>query len=353
MATYKETSKHLSELPIGTYRLIDIVNQIKSISSTKHTTKLLLAQQSVSPEYRAKCKGPLLVDVYVDISYQRSLKLKKIYDHLDLKDVDENEVGFEELLAGYVDFATRPDGKTYVWDGFRRCILALLKGIDQIPSNDIVHPKGWSNKRCQQKEAWAFTEKNSKMEAMKKEELFKAGIAQKKKFYMEIKEIMENCDLDVLGVNPGKRNLGGYVEFEKLAVTKPFSEGVTQSSDFFLEEASKMIQKAWPTEEVSGFMLAGMAHYLHANEVDGENGAEYYIPKGERERLLDLFVNPDTKDVKGGTQSSCTKNRLHSCPRESVAWRICRLIMGMSVINASKFIGLDDEESEMLNVSGK
>lgn len=353
MATFKEVNKYLSELPIGTHRLIDIVNKIKSISSQKHKTKLLLAQQLVSDDYRKKCKGPNLYDVYVDISYQRSLKLKKLYDHLELKDEHENEVGFVELLAGYVDFATRPNGKTYVWDGFRRCILALLKGIDVIPSNDVIHPRSWSDKRCQRREAWAFTQKNSKMEAMKREELFKAGVAQNDTFFLNIKDVMSNCELDVLGVNPGRRNLGGYVEFEKMVVSQPFSEGVTQSSDSFVEDASKMIQKAWPEEEVSGFMLAGMAQYLHVNEVDGNNGNHHYLDRDTIETKLDEFVNPSKEDVNGGTQSSCTKNRLHSCPRESVAWRICRLIMGMSVIDASKFIGLDDEESEMLNVSGK
>ena len=348
MASFTEVNKHLSELPIGTYKLIDIVNQIKSISSKKHKTQVFLAQQDTPSTYKSKCSGHNLNDLYVDISYQRSLKLKKIYENLQLKDENENEIGFSTMLCGTVEFAIRPNGNTFVWDGFRRCILSLLKGIDRIPSNDWEHPTSWSDRRCQKKEAFAFTQKNSRMEAMKREELFKAGVAQGDEFFLGIKDVMMDCELDTLGVHPGKRKLGAYVEFEKLVTKQPFSEGVTQSSNSFIEEASKLIQSAWPNEEVSGFMLSGFGHYLHANEVDGDNGNQFYIDRAGIEEKLETYVKE-----KKGTQSSCTKDRLHSIPRESVAWRICKNIMGMSNIDASKFIGVDDSQSEMLNVTSK
>ena len=139
-----------------------------------------------------------------------------------------------------------------------------------------------------------------------------------------------------------------YVEFEKLVTKSPFSEGVTKPSNDFVIEASKMIQSAWKGQEVSGFMLSGLSHYLHANEVDGENGNHFYIPKSEIEEKLESYVTESE-----GTQSDCTKDRLHSMPRHSVAWRICKNVMGMSSIDASKFIGMDDDQAEMLNASGK
>ena len=349
MATFTEVNKYLSELPIGTYKLIDIVKKIQSISSKKHRTQQFLAQQLVDPSYRIRCSALNLKDIWVDISYQRSLKLKKIFDHLQLLDENQNAVGFSELLAGTVEFAIRPNGQVYVWDGFRRCMIALLNGIDCIPSNDTIHPTDWSDKRCQQKEAWAFTQVNSKMESMKQEELFKSGVAQDDKFYLNIKEVMFDCELDTLGVHPGKRKLGAYVEFQKLVVSQPFSDvTVTQSSNSFVVDASKMIQEVWPEEEVSGFMLGGVSHYLFKNEVDGNNGNEYYQPIHMIKEKLRLYVKESS-----GTQSKCTKDRLHSVPWQSVAWRFCKNVMGMSSINASKFIGMNDDQAEMLNASGK
>ena len=348
MATFTEVNKFLSELPIGDHKLTDIVKKIRSVSSPKHKKQINLAKQEAPPEYLSRCSGHNLNDVWVDISYQRSLKLKKIYDHLKLKDENDNDVGFSSTLCGTVDFAIRPNGKVFVWDGFRRCIISMLKGINKIPTNDVIHDPSWSDRRCQKKEAFSFTQKNSAMEPMKQEELFKAGCAQGNEFYLGIKEVLVGCELDVLQINQGKAKLGGYVEFEKLVTKSPFSEGVTQSSNSFIEEASKLIQSAWPNEEVSGFMLSGFGHYLHANEVDGDNGNQFYIDRAGIEEKLETYVKE-----KKGTQSSCTKDRLHSKPRQSVAWRICKNVFDMSSIDASKFIGMDDEQSEMLSVSNK
>ena len=348
MATFTEVNKYLSELPIGEHKLIDIVKKILSISSRKHKTQVFLSLQKVTNEYREKCSGINLNDVWVDISYQRSLKLKKIYEHLQLKDEDENEVGFSIMLCGTVEFAIRPNDRVFVWDGFRRCIISLLKGIDCIPANVEKHSDKWSDRKCQKKDAFAFTQKNSAMEPMKAEELFKAGCAMGTKKYIDIKEVLVDCELDILQINQGKPKLGGYVEFEKLVTKSPFSEGVTKPSNDFVIEASKMIQSAWKGQEVSGFMLSGLSHYLHANEVDGENGNHFYIPKSEIEEKLESYVTESE-----GTQSDCTKDRLHSMTRHSVAWRICKNVMGMSSIDASKFIGMDDDQAEMLNASCK
>jgi len=351
MASFTDVNKYLSELPIGEHKLIDIVDKILSITSKKHKTQIFLAAQTVTSEYRVKCSGIDLNDVWVDISYQRSLKLKKIYEHLQLKDEDENEVGFDTMLCGTVEFAIRPNGKVYAWDGFRRCVLSLIKGIDVIPANVEIHDSNWTDRKCQKKEAFAFTQKNSAMEPMKAEELFKAGCAMGTKKYTDIKEVLIDCELDILQVNQGKAKLGGYVEFEKLVTKSPFSDGVNKPSNDFVIAASKMIQSSFKGQEVSGFMLSGLSHYLHANEVDGENGQHFYKhpeQDGGIEEQLESYVKESS-----GTQSKCTKDRLHSMPRHSVAWRICKNVMGMSSIDASKFIGMDDDQAEMLNASGK
>jgi hypothetical protein len=346
MATFTEVNKYLSELPIGEHKLIDIVDKIMSITSKKHKTQLFLAKQTVTSEYRSRCPAIDLKDIWVDITYQRSLKLKKIYEHLQLTDEDENKVGFSASLCGTVEFAIRPNGKTFVWDGFRRCVISLIKGINCIPANIEIHPDNWSDRKCLKREAFWFTEKNSRMEPMKAEELFKAGCAKGTKKYLAIKEVLVECELDILQVNQGKTKLGGYVEFEKLVEKSPFSEGVTKRSNDFIVQSSKQIQNVWKGQEVSGFMLSGLSEYLYKNELDGENGNHYYKDETEIEEAFDYYVSTNS-----GTQSSCTKDRLHSMPRQSVAWRICINVMKMSAIDASKFLGFDDDQTDMLKLS--
>lgn len=348
MTTFVQVAKDLSRLPIGEHKLSDIVSQIRSISSKKHDTQQFLSKQNYDQAWIVnKCNAARLDDIWVDISYQRSLKLKKIYDHLKARNMDGSGiVNFSETLAGTVEYAIRPNGKVFVWDGFRRCILALLKGIPQLPANVLNHQNDWKNERCRKLEAYLFQAKNSQQESMKQEELFKAGVAQGNESHLRTRDVLSDCELDVLGVNPGRRNLGGFVEFQKLVTHQPFAEGTTIPSNKFVEEASKMIQEAWIDEDVSGFMLSGLAFYLYKNELDSMNGNHYFeLPETISDNLK-LYVNE-----KGGTQSSCTKDRLHSAPMQSVAWRICKNVMSMSDSKASMFIDLNDDQSAMMRAS--
>ena len=159
----------------------------------------------------------------------------------------------------------RPSRYTVTKDGY--VVMSSEVGVLDIdPANVEKHSDKWSDRKCQKKEAFAFTQKNSAMEPMKAEELFKAGCAMGTKKYIDIKEVLVDCELDILQINQGKPKLGGYVEFEKLVTKSPFSEGVTKPSNDFVIEASKMIQSAWKDQEVSGFMLSGLSHYLHVSK---------------------------------------------------------------------------------------
>ncbi len=347
MSSFNEVAKDLAHLPIGEHKLSDIVSKIKGISSKKHDTQKFLSQQSYDPNWLHKeCSPTLLKDIWVDMTYQRFLKLRKIYDHLKARNMDNSDIiGFDAMLCGTVEYAIRPSGRVVVWDGFRRCILALLKGIPQLPANVHSHDKDWTEDRARKQEAFAFLYKNSHQENMKQEELFKAGVAQGDEIHIHTRDVLSNCELDVLGVNPGRRNLGGFVEFQKLVTHQPFSIGITPS-DKFVERASKMIQDAWKDEDVSGFMLSGLSHLLYRIEKDSLNGSHFQYTDDDILNNLKSYVTE-----KGGTQSSCTKDRLHSCPKESVAWRICRNVMGLSTIKASTFIDLNDDQSAMLTAS--
>jgi hypothetical protein len=56
---------------------------------------------------------------------------------------------------------------------------------------------------------------------------------------------------------------------------------------------------------------------------------------------------------KGGTTGTCTKDRLHSSPIETVAWRICKNVFKMSKIDSSKFVGMNDDQTDTLGLSKK
>ena len=57
-----------------------------------------------------------LSELYVDMTYQRRIRLTKIINKL------RKHGGFSQDGAGTIDVAERPDGRKMVWDGFRRCL---------------------------------------------------------------------------------------------------------------------------------------------------------------------------------------------------------------------------------------
>ena len=116
MTTFVQVAKDLSRLPIGEHKLSDIVSQIRSISSKKYDTQQFLSKQNYDQAWIVnKCNEARLDDIWVDISYQRSLKLKKIYDHLKARNMDDSGfVNFSETLAGTVEYAIRQNAKKFI-----------------------------------------------------------------------------------------------------------------------------------------------------------------------------------------------------------------------------------------------
>ena len=80
--------------------------------------QLLLLCLLVTQEDPYKDKETVEIsNLIVDMSYQRTLNLKKIFSHL--KKSNQN---FDPFLAGHIDVCQRPNGQLYVWDGFRRSV---------------------------------------------------------------------------------------------------------------------------------------------------------------------------------------------------------------------------------------
>ena len=135
LSTFKEVDKYLKQLELKTYSIKEIADIIKNITSL---CKEGLFVEDLNNNFYKKFelimhpetgKKISLNDCYVDLTYQRVLKLKVLVEHLKAIDRSKNPMQYDKMCAGSIDIAIRPNGKIYVWDGFRRSLIALLKGI--------------------------------------------------------------------------------------------------------------------------------------------------------------------------------------------------------------------------------
>ena len=123
---------------------------------------------------------------------------------------------YDKMCAGSIDIAIRPDSKIFVWDGFRRSLIALLKGIRYPLFSSYVHPKTNTIKDCRATEAFAFKKRNGDNESMAKEELYKSGIVFENPKDLKTRNCLEESQLDVLKTIPDAvKDLGGFAEYEK------------------------------------------------------------------------------------------------------------------------------------------
>jgi hypothetical protein len=323
------------------------VNLIRSIEgATFKTLETIYSEQKSSPFYEQRCAkidGVLinLNEIYVDITYQRSLRLKKLLDHLKKKHpVSGDPMKFDEWLAGSVDLAVRPIGnKIFVWDGLRRCLLAMLQGLTTIPANVLFHPKDFTETQCMREEAYKFSIRNGQAEKMLGEELYKSGVACEDKKYLEVYRAMKDCGVNVLRVPDAGVNLTGYKQFEKTIVTKPFEDlaGEVDSNNTTLDymiRSSSDLQKAdikGLEANISAYAITGNACFLYWNNRAGEKDelSTCYIEDGEILQKLQKWA-------KGydNTETNLVKDRVHSCFLESVAYKFAVEVYGLNKIQA-------------------
>ena len=174
MAKASEVAYKLRTLPLGEHKLIDIIKII--IEADQYQKEGLFNNSPFGrifnkdyddnfyPDEITKQLKELfpngLEDLWVDITYQRVLKLKKIVDHLRRKDMHGGDLMFNKMLCGSVDIAVRPNGKGFVWDGFRRCIIAILNGKRFIKTSIEHHDSSTSIEDCRRLEAFVYEIKN-------------------------------------------------------------------------------------------------------------------------------------------------------------------------------------------------
>jgi|TARA_Y100000296_G_C5128898_1_gene234404 hypothetical protein len=251
---FHEVSGFLANLEINKEYLVqDIIDACLQIVNLKEETKqcLIMLKGDYSPTNGSTKQ---LKDLWVTMSYQRVIRLKKI-----LKKIVK-QGGFDKEAAGAIDIAIRPNGKKYVWDGFRRCIKAGLCGSDRIESTIFIHDQRMENNECEKKEARLFKIRNADSEAMLPEELFKSRLAFDEPEARQLLKLMKNCELDVLGLNPNGIQLGGFRWFENSWISKTID-------DYEFEFASEIIRKTFKAEEnVSAYLLVSLAYILTLND---------------------------------------------------------------------------------------
>ena len=324
-----EAAGELATLNYQDYKFSDLSKIAKSVSNLKEKTLDIL--DSTTP-YEPQLNLIPLDKLYVCIKYQRKMRLGKVINKL------KAHAGFRKEAAGHIDIAVRPNGKMYIWDGFRRSFMAALVGLDFVPASVYYHPKTRSEAECERYEALMFKIRNSDNESMKPEEIFRSKIIYEDKEALQFLEFLKNCHLDVEGLNPGvnNRQFGGFVAVE---TAWKFGHRTEQS----MITASSIIQNVWNNDSlVSGYLLCGIAAFLDANAATVS-----YDDGTIKDSIYDFMnVNPPRK------QTDLTRYRLSSKSDESIAYYIAKNVINMPKDDLEEMrieLGLDSEDVEVID----
>lgn len=322
---FNEIAAELATLN-GVHKISDIVNLILQISNFKSET---LKGIPSSEQYGAYSPDRFeeIGNLFVDMRYQRKLRLRKLINKL------LNAGEFNKEAAGHLDVAMRGD-RAFVWDGLRRAVMAAITGINYIPVSKLIHAPKASEIDMQEKEAKMFKMRNADNETMKPEEIFKSKVVYRDPEALKLLNVLKNAKLDVEGLNPSGRALGGFKLLETTLNRKIQEEYVITSSE--------ILQKIYPNESVmSGYLLCGLSKFLEIND-------EFDNAKSDEQILNDLkdFVNSKPRKK----QTDFTSARLNSKPLESIAYFIVKNAVKLNG-NTNKFVSLlnlDNDEIDTI-----
>lgn len=312
----------------GAQKISNIISIILSIDNFKEET---LNRINRSDDY---CNGTLLNDIYVDLTYQRKLKIQEVINVLIAA------CGFDKDAAGHVDIAIRSDEKKFVWDGFHRVIMAALCGITIIPTSDFIHNKKDTSKEQVRKEAALFEKRNGVRKAVNPSELFKAQVVAQQPEALKILEMLKKTKLNVERIIPDTKeyyDLGGFAFFKKHYETY---------EERHLIDASAYIKKAFPNiKNCSVILLIGLTSLLEAN-----SNSNITTPISHTD-LSNQFI----KIAEKKNQKFFLHPRLAGKTAQSVAWNLlnagiseCYNDDGVEVRSIIQDIGLDVDEIQLL-----
>ena len=357
LTKFTDVDKYLKQLELKTYSLKEIADIIRNISQLCKEGLFVEDWNDnfykddeliMHPETEERIS---LEDCYVDLTYQRVLKLRQLVDHLKATDRNNNPMQYDKMCAGSIDVAIRPDGKIYVWDGFRRSLIALLKGIRYPRFSITVHPKTNTVKDCCATEAFAFKKRNGDNEAMAKEELYKSGIIFQNPKDLKTKNCLEESQLDVLKTIPDAvKSLGGFAEFEKY-----LHDNIVTESQLII--SSKITSQAWKEEStISSYVILGNSMLMNLFEEPNALSWSYNIT-GRNDGSCDFLPKFKKFVENGGTMSGLVKNRLSNMGVATVAYRIATSVLGVTEfserVELCEKLGFDNEGQEILVASEK
>ena len=344
MAKVKKVAYDLRTLPLGEHRLISIIKLI--VDADQYQKEGLFNNSPfgriINKPYNDNFYPDEIIrnlreffpngleDLWVDISYQRVLKLKKLIEHLRRKDMNGSDLLFNKMLCGSVDIAIRPNGKGYVWDGFRRCIIALLNGIRFIKASVETHDSSTSIEDCRKLEAFVYEIKNGESESMTKEELYKSGIVYQKEDALKLQKVINEMCVDVLGTNPGNPELGAFSEFQDTVLKEKL-----ETTDYLVQASFKQ-QKAWSEDNtLPGYLTCGLAKFLDTLNKEDEDGnpvcpsIEIHTAHPNLQGTCEV-ENALVRYSKKHKQVDLIANRLAGMAIESVAFNIGRVVMNLN-----------------------
>ena len=304
---HRDVSAALASLK-GVVSVQEIIDAILGIDNFQQKTLKGIKQ---SPSTNVP-NGIALSELYVDMTYQRRIRLMKIINKL------KKHGGFSQDGAGTIDVAERPDEKKFVWDGFRRCLKAGICGRAWISHTRYLHFPNMTNNECQKAEAKLYKMRNAEAEKMSFDEIFKSMVVYDDLQALEVLELLDNCDLDVEGLSDSNtaKTLGGM----RCLWDNAFKRGLNIDSDYYIQ-ASRMLHSVFEKDpSLSGYALVGLAWLLHQN-TESEDVTMSYSDDEILNGLTEYIHPPSGFSLK---QTVLTSQRVNGKNAESVAYYIAK-----------------------------
>ena len=352
LTKFTDVDKYLKNLELKTYSLKEIADIIRNITSLCKEGLFVDDYNDnfykdfeliMHPKTEEKIS---LEDCYVDLTYQRVLKLIQLAKHLRATDRNNSPMQYDKMCAGSIDIAIRPDGKIFVWDGFRRSLIALLKGIQYPLFSSYVHPKTNTIQDCRATEAFAFQKRNGDNESMAKEELYKSGIVFDNPKDLKTKNCLEESQLDVLKTIPDAvKDLGGFAKFAEY-----LHDGTVTESQLIM--SSKIMTQSWEEEStISSYVILGNSMLMNLLEEPNALSWSYNIT-ARNDGSCDFLPKFKKFAENGGTMSNLVKNRLSNMGVETIAYRIATSVIGVDdlaeQVELCEKLGFDNEAKRIL-----
>ena len=279
------------------YNVQDLVDTILQVTNHKDRTYASLKMNAGSYTNGNTFR---LDELWIDMTYQRVVQLTILIEKL------LRHEGFNKNAAGVIDTAYRPCSDTrVVWDGLRRCLMVGMCGERQIGVADFSHDESMYETECQEAEAKLFTTRNADSEKMRPEEIFKGKVVYKDTTALLQLDLLKRCGIDVAGLNPKGKTLGGF---------KAFDDRWQSWDEEWLLLSSRICQESWPNNpQLMTYMWLGLTMFLSVNN------DEFY----DRDTIRRCFRDYGSKFH----PRTLTTPRLNGEPFGSIAYNIVKKVM--------------------------